>query len=369
MGVTPWPQARQIAREAAPPAKAVEVPLSQAVGRRLVEPLWSLTPLPAFDTAAMDGYAVRGPGPWQLVGRVLAGGAMAPAPQDGQAVEVATGAQVPPGCDGVLPYERGVLAGDELTGEPPSGRHVRWTGEECPARTPLLPAGTPVSPAAVGLAAATGHETLLVQAQLRIAAVITGDELLRSGLPGDGRVRDAIGPLLASRLELASLQHLPDDPDRLRRAVEGADADVVITTGASSVGRADFLPQVLGELHAEVLVDGVAVKPGHPQVLARLADGRLLVGLPGNPLAALCALATLVVPLLGPVEERAVQLTEPLDRHPASHRLVPVRVMGELARPTGHGGSAMLRGAAVADGFAVLEPGREPTRTATFTVF
>lgn len=345
------------------------MPLAQACGRRLAGPLRSLTPLPSFDSAAMDGWAVRGAGPWRQVGRVLAGAPAAPPLRDGEAVEIATGSQVPAGCEGVLPYERGALVGQDLIGEPPAGRHVRWTGEECAPQTALLPSGAVLTPAAVALAAAAGYDAVVVQGLPRIIALVTGDELLRHGLPGGGRVRDAIGPLLAARLNLAGLQHLPDDPDVLHRAIASADADVVLTSGASSAGRADFLPAVLRDLRAELLVDGVAVRPGHPQVLAALPDGRLLVGLPGNPLAALCALVTLVLPLLGSVADADVHLAQPLARHCSSYRLVPVRVQGDLACPTGFGGSAMLRGAALADGFAAVAPGAGSAQEALFTPF
>jgi molybdopterin molybdotransferase len=245
---------------------------------------------------------------------------------------------------------------------------VRRTGEECPARTALLPAGTLVSPMVLGLAAAVGHDVLTVHPLGRVTALVTGDELLRAGLPGDGRVRDAVGPLLPGAVtaaggRLLGIRHLGDDAEVLRQAVQDADADVVVTSGASSVGRADFLLSVLDTLGADVLIGSVAVRPGHPQVLARLADGRLLVGLPGNPLAALAGLVGLLGPVLAGLAGRPMpvsgtaRLTDPLRGAPHDHRLVPVRRSGDLARPTGHGGAAMLRGAAGADAFAVVAPG------------
>jgi molybdopterin molybdotransferase len=366
-----WTDARLTAAAAAPLLAPVEVLLGAAVGRRLAAPLASLTALPAFDTAAMDGWAVRGPGPWRVVGRTLAGGRPAGPLAVGEAVEVATGAEVPPGSDGVLPYEVAVLVRGELTGELRRGRHVRWTGEECTPHTALLDAGTLLTPAAVALAAALGHDSVLIQARPRVAALVTGDELLQRGLPGSGRIRDAVGPLLMGLVgqDLVALDHVRDDADLLREAVSTADADVVVTTGASSVGRADHLPAVLRELRADVLIHGVAVKPGHPQVLARLPDGRLLVGLPGNPLAALCAVVTLVRPLLDPVVETPVALAEPVERDLSAHRLLPVRRDGAVAALTGHAGAAMLRGAAVADGFAAVAPGHGTTQRAMFTPF
>lgn len=367
--MTAWPEARLAAYRCADPLTPVTLAVEESLGCVLAAPLWSLVALPPFDTSAMDGWAVRGPGPWRVVGRVLAGHPAATGLDDGQAVEIATGAQVPAGTDGVLPYEAGVAVGDEVTGPAPQGRHVRRTGEESPARTALLDAGTVLTPVALGLAASVGHDELLVHAPPRVAALVTGDELLRSGLPGDGRIRDGVGPLLPGALagcgaRLAGVDHLGDDPTWLRKAIEEADADVVVTTGASSVGRADFLPLVLEQLDAALVVNGVTVRPGHPQLLARLADGRFVVGLPGNPLAALAGMVTVLVPLLARLGGRPMpelgtaRLTEALTAS-TSTRLVPVTVRRGLARPTGHVGAAMLRGAATADAFAVVPPDQD----------
>ncbi len=367
-GVTSWPAARRIAYAAAAPLPVVEVPLGLAVGAVLAGPLVARWPLPAVDTAAMDGWAVRGPGPWQVVARVLAGEPPAGPLGDGQAVEIATGACVPDGAEGVLPYEDGAIGGVDVTGPHPAGRHVRRTGDECAAGEQVLPAGVVLSPVAAGLAAALGHDTVAVHRRPRVAALVTGTELLQAGRPGGGRIRDAVGPILPSSIpcwggELTSTTLIPDDRAALLRAVADADGDVVLTSGASSVGPADHLTGVLDQLGARTLIDGVAVKPGHPQLLARLADGRLLVGLPGNPLAALCGLVTLVAPLLAALSGRSepplgsAELAAPLDGL-GVHHLVPVRLDDGRAWPTGHGGAAMLRGAALAQAFAVVDPGR-----------
>jgi len=367
--VTTWEQARRAAWLAAPALPPVELALADALGHALAGELWALAPVPAFDTAAMDGWAVRGRGPWRVAGRTLAGDPP-PAPlSDGQAREVATGAAVPDACEGVVPWEAGVVLGDELTGEAPLGRHVRRTGEECAPRTAVLPAGAVLGPAALGLAAAVGSDVLRVHPLPRAVAVVTGDELLTAGLPGNGRIRDAVGPLLPGAVaayggRLIGLRRVGDGREELRAALAQADADLVLTSGTSSVGRADHLAEVLADLGADVLVDGVDVRPGHPQTLARLPDGRLLAGLPGNPLAALSALVTLVAPLLAGLAGRpapelaAATLTDPVPGARGATRLVPVRLQDGLARPTGHGGAAMLRGAAVAHAFAVVDDDR-----------
>lgn len=368
--MTDWFEARRIAWAAGVSLPAVEVDLGAALGRVLAEPLTALVELPPFDTAAMDGWAVCGAGPWRVVGQVLAGHPVELQLSGGEAVEIATGALVPSGADGVLPVEQGRCEDGRVFGAVPAGRHIRRAGEECAAGTVLLAAGTVLTPAALGLAAAVGHDRLTVHARPRVACFVTGDELLLTGRPGNGRVRDAVGPLLPGAVaaaggELITVRHLSDEPAVLRDALAGAEADVVVTTGASSVGRADFLPAALHDLGATLLVDGVDVRPGHPQVLARLDDGRLVVGLPGNPLAALSGIVTLLVPLLAGLAGRPLpalgqlRLAEEAPAVASGVRLLPVSLDGGVARLTGHGGSAMLRGAALADGFAVLPAGGE----------
>jgi len=359
-----WDEARRLAHGAGRALPTVVLNLAEALGAVLAEPLWALAPLPAVDTSAMDGWAVRGPGPWRVAGRTLAGDPPPPPLAEGAAREVATGAPVPYG-DGVVPYEGGVLLGDELTAEPPRGRHVRRAGEECAPRTAVLDAGSVLRPAALALAAALGYDVLRVLPRPGVVALVTGDELLTSGAPGPGRVRDAIGPLLPGTVaalggRLTALRHVGDAPEALAAALATAGGDLVLTSGASSHGPADHLAGALAELGAQVLFDGVDVRPGHPQTLARLPDGRLVVGLPGNPLAALAALVTTAGPLLAGLAGRPLpalgcaRLTDAVSAGPGT-RLVPVRLTAGLARPTGHAGAAMLRGAASADAFAVLD--------------
>jgi molybdopterin molybdotransferase len=133
----------------------------------------------------------------------------------------------------------------------------------------------------------------------------------------------------------------------------------VVTTGSTAVGPRDHLHAALGRLGAELLVDGVDVRPGHPMLMARLADGRPLVGLPGNPLAAVSGLLTLVAPAvralagLPPQDVRQVRLDAAVKGHPRDVRLVPVRG----GTPVHHVGPAMLRGLAAADALAVIPPG------------
>ncbi|GHJ30045.1 hypothetical protein TPA0910_44780 [Streptomyces hygroscopicus subsp. sporocinereus] len=480
---TPWPDARAIAARAAVKEAAhtapVMLPLSEALGQVLAAPLAALTDLPPFDTSAMDGWALSGPGPWRLPTDeenqghgILAGhGEAAPLP-DGHAVRIATGARVPPGATAVLRSEYGTDAGDGWLHASPAhpvvlGQDIRTRGQECRSGDQLLPAGTLVTPAVLGLAAAAGYDELPTVRRPRVEVLVLGDELLTEGLPYDGRIRDALGPMVGPWLralgaELSGTRRLADEADAVYAAVAESSADVVVTTGGTAAGPLDHVHPTLRRLGAELLVDGVAVRPGHPMLLARLAPvgperegsgpedaepgspepggpgpgspgrgspapgspgpgsrepgssgsgsrepgspgrgspgprkpepgnsgparpessgnaesprgaegrrspsgpARHLVGLPGNPLAAVSGLLTLAEPLLRTLTGRPAPapgpapLAEAVQGHPRDTRLVPVAFRQDMAVPLRFNGPAMLRGIAVADGLAVIPPG------------
>jgi molybdopterin molybdotransferase len=369
----PWPEARQLARGAGQVPSSVRKPLAEALGHALAGPLPALTDLPSFDTSAMDGWAVAGPGPWRLSGQLLAGGRPGETLSDGRAVGIATGAALPPGATAVLRREHGRIDADDVlhstVGAAPPGQDVRPRAQECKAGDELLAAGALVSAAVLGLAAAAGYDELTVVRRPRAEVLILGDELLDRGLPTAGRIRDALGPLLPPWLsalgaEVTAVRRLADDADMLYEAIRGSGADVIVTSGGTAGGPVDFVHPVLDRVGARTLVDGVAVRPGHPMLLAALPSGGHLVGLPGNPLAAVSGVLTLAEPLLRTLGGRpaampyAAALTAEVTGHPTDTRLVPV-VFEEDSRatPLRFNGPAMLRGIAVADGMAVIPPG------------
>ncbi|WP_406284614.1 molybdopterin molybdotransferase MoeA [Embleya sp. NBC_00896] len=368
-----WPEARATARAAGRPLPAVSRTLHHARDHVLARPIVALTDLPSFDTSAMDGWAVAGPGPWRVRGRLLAGdpGEDIGMLRDGDAVEIATGARVPHGATAVLRSEQSRVEGRTLFGDVhiQQGTDIRACGQECRRGDELLPAGTTVTPGVTGLAAASGYDELVVIDRPRVELLVLGDELLDAGLPRDGRIRDALGPLITPWLrtlgaDLLRVRRVGDNLDTLRGHVTASRADVVITTGGTADGPRDHVHRLLADLEADVLVDGVAVRPGHPMLLAHLPGdrpgaGRYLVGLPGNPLAAVAGMLTLAVPLLrrlsGRPEPRPRRIRAGVDiaGHPRDTRLVPMRA----DRPLAFSGPAMLRGLAVADGIAVVPPG------------
>jgi molybdopterin molybdotransferase len=359
-----WAAARGNAATAAAAVAPRELPLELAAGAVLAADVVARTDLPPADASAMDGWAVAGPGPWRVRGEVLAG-EVPPPLAPGDAVTIATGARLPAGADGVLRAEHGKLAGGDLVATDPRdpARDVRRAGRECRAGDVVLAAGSRLTPAAIGLLAAAGADVVSVR-RATVDVLVLGDELLTAGPARDGRIRDALGPMLSAWLPALGLsvvtrRHLPDSFPALASAMSASTADLTVTTGSTAHGPVDHLHRVLASLGAELVIDGVAVRPGHPQLLAVRTDGRPIVGLPGNPLAAATALLTLVVPLVEALHaaasppRRTVTLTEDVPAGEEATRLVPVRD----GRPVLFAGPAMLRGLAVADGVAVVPPG------------
>ncbi|MGV9352449.1 molybdopterin molybdotransferase MoeA [Streptomyces misionensis] len=376
---TSWPEAREIAARAARTARSagarrgpVSVPLGDSLGLVLAAPLDALGDLPSFDTSAMDGWAVAGPGPWTVREEGVLAGHAQPAPlTDGEAVPIATGARVPADTTAVLRTEHGRTDTQgrlHATRDLAHGQDIRPRGQECRSGDQLLPVGTLVTPAVLGLAAAAGYDTVTVVPRPRVELLVLGDELLTEGLPRDGLIRDALGPMLPPWLralgaEVVAVRRVRDDARALRKAVTASPADLIVTTGGTAAGPVDHVHPTLERIGAELLVDGVAVRPGHPMLLARLQDGRHLVGLPGNPLAAVSGLLTLAEPLLRTLaahpapEPYALPLAEAVHGHPYDTRLVPVVLRGDRAVPLHYNGPAMLRGVAAADALAVVPPG------------
>lgn len=381
-----WERARTLAYEAGrATARATEVvSLLEADGRTLAEPLRALTDLPAFPTSSIDGWAGRGPRPWRVVGRVLAGGVAAPLDEDGTCVEIATGAMVPAGADALVRVEDSTRdAAGLVAGEPRPIPEWRMPGEEADKDEELLPPGTAVDPAVIGVAATCGYEALTVLRRPRAGLLVFGDELLTAGTPGAGRVRDSLGPQVPAWLRRCGATITPagsagpvrDTLDDHLAAIRGAlaGADLVCTTGGTMHGPVDHLHPALAELDADYIVNTVAVRPGFPMLLARIAgpDGRsrFLAGLPGNPQSAVIALITLVAPLLAglqgrhaPALSRVEAATDVRGRGGDTHlALARLDHEGRSATPVGHVGSAMLRGLSTAHGFVVVRPGTQVT--------
>ena len=379
-----WPTARStMHRLGTEQARSTEsVPLQVAAGRTLAAPLHSLTALPSCASSAMDGWAVSGDEPWLLGAAILAGDAPATAPlTPGTARPIATGACVPAGTHGILRSENGAV-GPSTTAtagllsraerarpdEPAAGEHVRARGEECGLDERMLEAGCLLTAPRVALAAVTGHDALTVTVAPTVELLLLGTEVIESGIPDPGQVRDAYSPefpalLTGLGVQVTALRRLPDDLGQTTEAIRSSTAQLVISTGGSARGPADHVRAALIELGATLLIDGVRMRPGHPVMLAQLPDGRLMLCLPGNPLAAMLTLASLGMPLIDGMLGRPlaalgrVQLAHDFTNLSGSTRLAAYRLAEGGAVPTAHQGSGMMRGLAEADGVAVVMPG------------
>ncbi|MEV8514914.1 molybdopterin molybdotransferase MoeA [Dactylosporangium sp. NPDC051484] len=352
----------------------IPVPLAESDGLTLAAPLVTLTDLPAFPTSSVDGWAARGPAPWRIVGRVLAGDTAAPLTEDGTCVEIATGGMVPVGTAAIIRVEDSTVADGAVTGEPRRLPDWREQGEEAAAGEELLPAGTPVTPGVIGLAASCGYDTLTCHPAPRAALLVFGDELLTAGTPGAGRVRDALGPSLPSWLRRAGTEvvhtrvpvadTLEDHVSALRAAVD-AGAQLICTTGGTMHGPVDHLHPALAELGARYVVNTVAVRPGFPMLVAQLPGGQFVAGLPGNPQSTFVALVSLVLPLLAGLTGRpmpalgTVMLGADVPGRGDYTHLALVTLADGRAHPVAHVGSSMLRGLANSVGFAVIPPGAQ----------
>jgi molybdopterin molybdotransferase len=307
------------------PLSAQNLPVEEAAGRWLAQPLAACRTQPAAPLSAMDGYALRAqdlPGPWQVVGESAAGHPWPHAVGPGQAVRIATGALMPAGADAVVLQEDCGRQGQRLTltGTPPQppGRHIRAAGLDFRAGAPLLAAGTRLGPAQLGLAIAGGHGRLCVGRLPHVAILDSGDELSPPGAPclphqlpaSNGAMLAAmVGALGATVTRLGPVR---DDLEALVAALDAAGpADVIVTSGGASVGDHDLIRPALERWGAELAFWRVAMRPGKP-ILHATRGATHVLGLPGNPVSSLVCAWLFLMPMLRALAGAAQPLPGPV---------------------------------------------------------
>lgn len=360
-----WDLARKIASEISTPLNSEFLPLNRATNRVSASNLTALVQLPTYETSAMDGYVVSGNGPWRLVGEIKAGEPRLEPLKSGEAVGIATGAVIPVGAFGVIRWENAKIHDEILMGETTLGKDIRPAGAEALKGDLLVTAGTYLNPGMIGLLAAAGHDNVSVIRRPKIAMVLLGDEIQHEGIPANGLVRDSLGPQIPGWLERMGCEvisqnfaadNLVETIKVIQSATEGA--DLIITTGGTAAGPRDFLHAAIENLNGSIIIDEVAVRPGHPQLLATIL-GKPLVGLPGNPLSAVVSLMTLALPIVESMLGRpllelpVIQSHSDFQAQPGFTRLLPGTLESGLFRPGEFLGSAMLRSLASASGFAI----------------
>jgi molybdopterin molybdotransferase len=332
--------------------------LPDAIGRTLFEPVIAAVDLPPFDRSAMDGFAVRAADtrgrPLRLAGRIRAGEVPTALLEPGTAVEISTGAALPPGADAVLQVELSQTDGDCVLplATVPRGRFVRGRGDDVHAGAVLAREGTRISVQQLASLGSAGAADVVVHRRARVRILVNGDELQEPGTPPrPGFVYESNGAVLrhlVSRAgaELVSLHCVGDEPATVRDAVErGLDADVLIVSGGMSVGRHDHVRAVFAACGVEEFLWRVRIKPGKPFWFGR-RDRTLVFGLPGNPLSSLVCCLLFVEPAVRRMHGEA----------DATARLVPARLAVSAAPEDGRTALLTARLDRAADGMLLATP-------------
>ncbi|WEL17552.1 Molybdopterin biosynthesis enzyme [Halorhabdus sp. SVX81] len=365
--------AREQLRSLVEPVDRTErMPTEAAGGRVIAAEITPKRPVPHYDRAAMDGFAVTAE---ETVGaserapaRLEAAESMGP----GQAVRVHTGSEMPDTADAVVRVEDVTERTDGLAIETAvtPGENVAPTGEDVAADTTLFEPGDRLRPSDLGVLKATGIGTVPVYERPEIAVIPTGEEVVESD-PGPGEIVETNG-LVVTRLverwggDPRYRDIVTDDQQVLADAIErDLDADVIVTTGGSSVGERDLLPEVLAEL-GDVAVHGVAHKPGHPVGFGSVEETPVLM-LPGYPVSALVNAVQLLYPAVAWAGNRepadppttAGELTRKIASEPGVRSYVRVRHVAEGVEPIRSGGAGVLSSVSAADGWVVVPESQE----------
>lgn len=370
--------ARVLAR--ARPLAAESVPVAEAAGRVLADAVAAKVDLPSFRSSAMDGFAVRAadlPGRLPVVFRIAAGAPADRRLENGEAMEISTGGEVPDGATAVVPIESVVEQDNKIDveGRVDEDAHIRPVGGDVRAGDVLLTAGTRLGAAQVGALAAAGVAEVACARRPSVVVLSTGTELRAPGEPlGPGQIYESNGPMLAAAFEsvgarVVRMGPVADDQKRQRHALErGLEADVLVSSGGVSVGPHDLVRRILTELGVEEDFWGVAVRPGKP-IAFGVRGATLVFGLPGNPVSSLVAVELFVRPALlalqgaakpGPSYELA-RLASPLRRNTARDALLRARTRHDgdetVVEPLTGQESHMIARAAGADALVLVPAG------------
>ena len=374
--------ALEMLRSCVKPLEAESVPLQQALGRTLARAIISAEDVPAFDKSAMDGYALRGaetfgasptdPISFRVIGEVYPGevGDLEVGP--GEAMRIMTGGTFPKGADAVLMAEYATDGHDVVLahGSVVPGRNVARAGEDIQKGDRVLERGRVLRPQDLGVLASIRMVDLKVTRRPVVGIISTGNELVEPGSAEAGRrgrvvnsCRYMLEGLVTQTGGAARwLGTQRDDREALRTALGAFDGDILLTTGATSAGKEDYLPGLLAEL-GELLVHGVNIRPGSPLAFGRLGKA-LAVLLPGNPVAAMVGFDVFVRPALqlqlGQREERWNRRVRGRLRRKLASALnrtdfVRVQLVGEgEVEPLRSGGAGVLTSVTRADGFVIV---------------
>ena len=296
-------EAIEIVRQQTVKLSTERVAIDQVLGRVLAEDVVADSDLPPFDRSQMDGYAVRAedvktaPVRLRIAGESAAGRGWHNQLEEGQAVRIMTGAPVPAGADSVQQVELTHELKDgtvvELLETVALGKSIVKRGAEIKAGQVVLNAGSVINAAMMAVLAAFGYANVEVFRRPRVGVLATGTELVSvDQTPGQDQIRDSNNYSLTAYAALAggTVERMPltgDETSLLKKQIAEAAkrCDLIVTSGGVSMGVYDVTKSALKELDAEIFFERVALRPGKPTVFARLPNGTLVFGLPGNPVS------------------------------------------------------------------------------------
>jgi len=306
--------ARSLLCEHIPPLKTEEICLPEALGRVIAREVVADQDIPAFDKSVMDGYAVRScdtgaaGSSLRVVGEIPAGKKKDLTVGQQEAAAIMTGAPMPRGADAVVmvekterPSQSSVLLNTAIR----AGENVAPRGSEVKSGDVVLERGQLIGPSQIGVLATFGISAVKVSATPRVGILPTGSEIIAiEEVPELGQIRNSNAPMLAAqsrRLGLSTREFpiAKDDVFATRLAIQAAleQVDLVILTGGVSMGRHDYVPQVLQDEGVEIIFHKVSIKPGKPVLFGRLGE-KLVFGLPGNPVSSLVTFELFVRPAI-----------------------------------------------------------------------
>src|SRR5688572_26250162 len=370
-------EARARVLAAVRPVPTERTPL--ALGRVLAESAVAQEDLPPFDASAMDGFAVPAaePGTLRIDGESRAGAPASSPLAPGTACRISTGAVVPDGTHAVVPVERTEERdGEVVVPGSEEGANVRRAGEDAHAGETVIEAGTELGPAEIAVLASLGMPAVVCARVPLLAVVATGDELVEPGAElGPGQIRNSNLYALVAQAERAGAsvclrESVGDDLDATRQTLARAldSADVVCVSGGVSVGPHDHVKPAFAGLGVEERFWGVRLQPGKPTWFGTARDGRLVFGLPGNPVSAMVTFHLFVRPAVRALQgadpdirAARARLGEPLRRNSKRDQMVRVRLEedgeGRIARPTKEQMSHVLTSMLGADALARVPAG------------
>jgi molybdopterin molybdotransferase len=362
-------------------------PLIKSLGRALSEDIYAGSDIPGFDNSAMDGYAVRfsdtinaskvKPKTLEVICDIKAGDEPKASLKENQSARIMTGAIIPKGADSVIMVEDTLrIAGKEkftqILKEVKRGENIRKKGEDIKKGELVIPSGKELSSAHIGILASLGMSRINVYRKPRVAILATGDELIEIDKElTPGKLRNSNTYTLYSQVLKCgaipkNLGIAKDKPEQLEKKIrEGLDCDIILTSGGVSVGDYDFVKHILAKMGTNIKFWQVAMRPGKPLVFG-VIKGKLVLGLPGNPVSSMISFEVFVRPailhMMGRIHEERNEVDAVLEECITKKKGLRYFLRAYthwkdgvyLTRTTGPQGSGILKSMALANSLIIL---------------